>query len=410
MRDPIARTPKPRTAIGRTRAATLVVAALLALATWPAAGQDETSPVVPVVVLAEIAADPADGQREFIELWNQGPGALDLAGYVVEDAAGNNFTFGSWTLAEGQRVVIWGGGAATAAGPAWSRATVWNNGGDEATLRDDAGAVVDTLAYGDAGALPAPGTGEALLLDNGTFVIGLPTPGTSPDAEAGDAQVSVQNVAPVVSVLDAPARVRPGAEADLRFKIGDGNGAGDVQTWRVVDRSVEAAAGTGGGEQQVALAAPAADGAWTLHFEATDAGGLTGTASVTVQVRGKALFVQLPQHGALRFPPLAPGAGNIVSEDNFTIHNDGDRPMRPLLDISPFRSDGGDEIPVAGNVRVGHRIVGEATQRWSDYTGPLHALPELAAGGALEIVLEIKDVPDPLPAGDYGTTFTVVPR
>lgn len=388
--------------------ATLVLVTFLflpLLAPLPAGGQATIGPLL----ISELQPAPGDGEREFVELWNDGNETIQLEGYQVEDLAGNAFTFPPWELAPGKRVVVWGGGEATAEGPAWTRATVWNNGGDSVLLLDAAGTLRDQFDYGDQGGPAVPAAGVALLLSDTGWTTGPPTPGTHPDAEGGAAQASVENVAPHVATFEVPGRARPASEVALRFVLADDNGDADIASWTLRDATGVLAQGALGGEHRVSATAPSSDGPWELILEVSDQAGATTTAASTVQVRGKDLFLELPQHQSVRFPPLRPGASHVTSLDNLTIHNDGIDPLRPLLDVSPFRNTAGDQLPVDGNLRVGARLVSGATVQWLDYEGPLLRLPQVPPGDALEVVLQIVKVPTPLPAGDYGTSFTVVP-
>lgn len=376
---------------------------LILLAAAPVTGQeDDGHPVI-----AELLPDPGE-DREFIELWNPGDAPRSLTGYEVRDAAGNNFTFDAHTLDAGERIVVWGGGEGDAAGPAWNRATVWNNGGDTAILLAPDGSEVDRFSYGVEDGPLAPDTGVALYLEDGTWQAGGPTPGTAPGSQAAPLQGSVPDVPPEAG-LQGPATVRPGATATLTVSAHDDNGAQDIAGWTLSDPSGTIKSGTGTTDA-VAVTAPATPGPWTLALEVTDQGGAQDTATLRVEVTDRALRLHLPDHGNLRFPPLTPGAQDLVGLDNLTIHNDGEQVLRPLLDISPFRNDGGNTIPVDDNLRLGIRAVGNSTIVWQDYAGPLTRLPDLEPGEAIEVTLILEKVPTPLPAGQYGTSFTVVPR
>ncbi|HEX2066027.1 MAG TPA: lamin tail domain-containing protein, partial [Candidatus Thermoplasmatota archaeon] len=109
----------------------LLAATLFALALMPAP-QAHASTAVDLRI-TEILPEPDTnaGQREFIEVWNAGSTTVELGGWKVHDAptasgASNTFTFPAWTLRPNARVVVWGGGAPDARGPAWSNGVAWN--------------------------------------------------------------------------------------------------------------------------------------------------------------------------------------------------------------------------------------------------------------------------------------------
>lgn len=374
--------------------------ALLALLFLPLAAPLAAPQATGGLTIGEILPDP-DGGREFIELWNDGP-ALDLAGWQIRDAANNTFTFPIWNLSAGGRVVVWGGGAADALGPAWSSAAVWNNGGDTARLLDPSGALVATLTYGDA-ALPAPPKGRSVALVDGSWRETSPTPGLAPDASGGTFTATVQDVAPRVSLLGAPSDIRTGASLTLTAQVEEDNG--DAVTWTVRDAHGVLATGDGVGPRAIALTAPTTAMTWTIMLEAQDAAGNTGTDAVTVSVRDSDLLVVVPD--SLAFAPFPPGASNVTL-DPFTVENLGSAAVVPKIDVSPLRN-GGHEIPVDGNLLVGTRANASSPLTWTPYAGPLTAMPELAPGQRAEVLLRIEAVPVPLAAGTYGTSFTVVP-
>jgi len=388
----------------------LAATALLLAAALPARA------AVPHLVLAEVEADPDTtlGEREFVEVWNPGPDPVSLGGWKVRDAptssgSTNTFTFPPWTLAPNGRVVVWGGGASDARGPAWSNPTVWNNAGDGATLLDASGAVVDWLGYGattpptnlpNATVQAKPGHGQSLQFDKGAWVIGAPTPGTVPGAVQGSLNLTVANAAPTAAFGPLPSSARPGAATPLSVQVADPNGDDDA-SWTLAAGGATLASGTRGGLANLTLVAPASGLTWDLTLTATDRAGLVATATASVPLRYSDLVVQ--SAGPLGFAPADPGSSLVESSGSVTVRNVGDAALSPRLDVSAF--SGPASFPAEGHlwVQVG------ANGTWMPYTGPLMPLPDLPAGGAEPLRFQLRDLPSPLPAGAYGTSFAVVP-
>lgn len=407
----------------RATAFVFVFAMLLVVPAVPA------SPPPGPLQIAEILSipDAAQGQREFIEVWNPTNGTVDLAGWTVRDAptasgSFNEFTFSVGRLASGGRIVVWSNGTGDARGPSWSTSpskTVWNDAGDAATLLDPQGVVADWVAYGNSAAVPpsgfegqakpaAPARGLSLALDNGAWAAGQPTPALAPGTAGAMASATVLNVAPQVRLGGVPATAKPGQSLAIELLVEDGNGASDIVDWKLSAGGATVAQGAGTPTSSVALVAPGFSGPWILALTATDAGGLSATATVTVQVRDGRLSVAV-SGGALRFPDLKPGDLNVSATDWATVRNEGTDAVTPLLDVSPFTGTSG-EIPVDGNLQVGIMPEGAsaANATWTPYAGPLTTLPLLAPGTAFRLSLRLDAVPAPLAAGSYGTTFAVV--
>jgi competence protein ComEC len=90
--------------------------------------------------------------EEWVEVANGRNASVDVAGWSLEDEAGHTYVFpdGNHTvLGPDETVTIrTGSGNDTATDLYWGRdGAVWNNGGDTATLRDAAGAVVDAWSW-----------------------------------------------------------------------------------------------------------------------------------------------------------------------------------------------------------------------------------------------------------------------
>jgi hypothetical protein len=374
----------------------LLVLLLLPIAAPLATGQSTG----PDIIIAELMSDPGS-EREFIELWNRGDVAINLTGWTIRDLANNTFTFPAWNLVAGGRVVVWGGGASDASGPAWTKATVWNNGGDTAYLRNATGTLIDSFAYGSSPAAPA--TGKSLALIDGSWREGEPTPGRAPGVEGGTATASVIDVPPEVSLLGVPSHARSGSNIGLVARIDEPNG--DAITWSLVAGATILASGSSAGDHDVVVSVPLAAGPWTLTLSASDAGGQSRNTSANISVHETDLAVLMPG-GPITFPALEPGQRNVSATQPFTLRNLADAPRAPRLDVSPFVA-GSSSIPVEDNLRIGTRS-GGGPWTWTPYTGPLTLLPAVPSGAEVEVLLEIIEVPRPLAAGLYGTSFTVV--
>ena len=415
--------PSPSRTSARTSPSAIALAALAFLALAPFPTQADAPATLRVSELLPVP-DGAQGQREFVELWNPTDHAVDLAGWKLRDAATasgstNEYTFQAGRLAPNGRIVVWSNGSADARGPSWSTSaskTVWNDAGDAVTVLDPEGDVADWLAYGNSAAVPpagfeggakpsAPARGLSVALADGSWSAGAPTPALAPGTVGGMAAAVVVNVAPDAKLLGAPSSTKPGQTLSVEPVVEDANGAGDVAEWTLKAGGATVASGTGAPSGKVALVAPAFSGPWTLELTAADAGGLLDVASATVQVRDARLSVTVPG-GLLRFPDLRPGDGAVAATDWATIRNDGTDAATPLLDVSPFAGSAG-EIPVEGNLQVGVQPDG-GNVTWTDYRGPLTPLPDVAPGKTLRLSLRLQAVPAPLAAGSYGTTFAVV--
>lgn len=378
----------------------------------PALGQNET----PQIAISEIHPDPETGGREFIELANLGTQPVNLAGYQIRDAPTtsgnvNAYTFPTWQLPAGARVVVWGGGAATGSGPVWSQSAAWNNAGDVAVLVSPTGAIMDVVPYGahayrppgyeNLTAWPKPAKGQSLHLAGGLGVLDEPNPGFAPGAVGGSLELQVANLAPRVHVDDAPSWVRPGTPVAITWTPGDGNGDADVASWVIRGPHV-LTSGTSGGMRTDVLRAPTSLGPWPLQFAVTDRQGLAASANLTILVKLGPLRVDvMPQAGVL--PDLTADAPWVESGVVARIHNDAADPVAPRLDVAPF--GGPVVVDPAGIMEIGWRVAGETM--WIAYHGPLTALPELAGGGDAELLVRFH-AGAPLPAGRYGTTFSVV--
>lgn len=377
-----------------------LVLAILLVPLLPLAPAQSAAPADLRIV--ELLPDPADGDREFLELWNPTGAAVDLAGWAVLDAADNTYTFPAdpaTTLPAGARIVVWSGGDPDEAGPAWNLASVWNNGGDQARLLAPDGTLVDTIAYGDhpAAGPAAPPKGTAIAWTDGAWIEAAPSPGHAGDGGTAPLTATVPDVPPTLALHHAPERVRTGADTNVSFHVDDGNG--DLTSWRLDGPLGTLATGHAVGDQTVTVQAPPMAVDWRLALHATDAAGNTTSLAFVVRVLDDPLQVTLPPDG-LAFPSLVPGATNATLAGTVQIENLGDAPVTPLLDVSDLT--GPATVPLVGVLQW--RV---DDGPWTDYAGPLAPLPDLAPGASYEVALRLQTVPSPLPAGVYGTSFTV---
>lgn len=140
----------------------------------PSPGAQGTCPiiVIPDLVYNEINADPApditgdangDGIRdatddEFLEIYNKTGSEIDLSGWTLSDAVGLQHVFPAGTVVPDQcAIVVFGGGTPTgefgnAVVQTASTGTLrLNNFGDDLTLTDGSGMVIDMASYGAEG-------------------------------------------------------------------------------------------------------------------------------------------------------------------------------------------------------------------------------------------------------------------
>jgi hypothetical protein len=114
------------------------------------------------VILNEYFANPTDAQdangdgtnggdndEEFVEVVNVSGTEMDVSGYVIEDGAGNTYTFpDGTTLADRQAAIVFGGGTPTGF-PTFTDTGLpgLNNTGDDIILMDGQGTVLDRVTY-----------------------------------------------------------------------------------------------------------------------------------------------------------------------------------------------------------------------------------------------------------------------
>ena len=81
---------------------------------------------------------------EWIEISNLGTEDVSLAGWTLQDAQNHTYSFPDFSLSSGAKAKIHTGmGNDTSEDLFWNRSSsIWNNGGDVATLKDASGNVV----------------------------------------------------------------------------------------------------------------------------------------------------------------------------------------------------------------------------------------------------------------------------
>lgn len=150
----------------RTRTVVVLTTAALTAALAAAPGAEAAGPAVAVTRVQYDSPGPDDRSTaslnaEWVRLTNTTRGTVDLRGWTVRDATGHTYRFATtYRLGAGRHVWLHTGpgtdGRPDAGHRYWqSRAYVWNNTGDTATLRDAAGRTVDTCAWRGGGTYTA---------------------------------------------------------------------------------------------------------------------------------------------------------------------------------------------------------------------------------------------------------------
>jgi hypothetical protein len=221
----------------------------------------------------EVMSNPVeepDNRHEWVELFNFGTEAVELAGWWIEDAQ-NGDSLPALLIPAGGYVVVAGGDYVVPDGVSAVRAgdgrigLGLNNSGDLIRLRNPAGTVVDAMSYGDNTAIlspppPAPEPGETIGWkdDRATWAeTDRPTPGRPnefpPEATATAGPESSPTRVAVLGETsggaderddDGESLVEPaargGASPLLWLILGGAAGAGLLATsstlWRLVSR------------------------------------------------------------------------------------------------------------------------------------------------------------------------------
>jgi hypothetical protein len=90
---------------------------------------------------------------EWVEIANSGEEPVDMTGWTLKDASSNVYTFPSgFTLNPSATVRVYSGSAYNTCSNSqtslcWKASSIWNDGGDTATLKDSSGNTVSTYSY-----------------------------------------------------------------------------------------------------------------------------------------------------------------------------------------------------------------------------------------------------------------------
>ncbi|WP_153392705.1 lamin tail domain-containing protein [Ornithinicoccus halotolerans] len=110
------------------------------------------------VRLASITYNPSGSDTssnvngEKVVIANRSAYGRKLTGWTLQDAAGHRFTFPTFTLKSGASVTVHSGKGSPTAGhlyAGWGH--IWNNTGDKAVLRNEAGTLAHSCAYSGGG-------------------------------------------------------------------------------------------------------------------------------------------------------------------------------------------------------------------------------------------------------------------
>ena len=171
-------------------------------------------PMGALVVINELhynPADPDDDDGEFLELHNPGDTDIDLTGFTLDDAdsaaEGTTLTLSGTLPAGGYAILVADGSTA------WDGVTTFGSlpfglggGGDEMTLRDAGGTIVDEVFYDDSPPWPGEADGDgpsAELIDplsdnslpqSWLASVGGPTPGAENSVSGTPPSAAVTNV------------------------------------------------------------------------------------------------------------------------------------------------------------------------------------------------------------------------
>ncbi len=198
--------------------------------------QVETPPAeIPSIVINEFVSDPVSGAEEWVELYNSGNASADMAGWTLEDGGGTKTELSGSIPAHGFLVHKPGGSL--------------NNAGDLLVLRNSAGSIVDTIAYGDwddgavSDNIPVasdPNSVARSIDGNGTFVITTtPTKGsantiTAPviDDEEEEETASSSDIVISEAFINPPG-IDSETKAEFIELYNRGDAAVPLEGWRI---------------------------------------------------------------------------------------------------------------------------------------------------------------------------------
>jgi phage tail sheath protein FI len=97
----------------------------------------------------EYSAPGKDVDKEYVQIRNRSDGSVNMGNWTLCDEANHVFRFPAFTLRPDESVRVWTTrGTNTGADLYWGRSmAIWNNVGDEATLRDKNGQLIDAYKY-----------------------------------------------------------------------------------------------------------------------------------------------------------------------------------------------------------------------------------------------------------------------
>ncbi|MBN1234765.1 MAG: lamin tail domain-containing protein [Methanotrichaceae archaeon] len=131
----------------RIIAGALISLAVLFLGAAMVQGADEGGIAITNVNFAAPSPEKENLDEEWVEISNLGSADVSLAGWTLEDAQNHSYAFPDFSLSAGAKAKIRTGvGTDTSEDLFWNRSSsIWNNGGDVATLRDASGNIVSSF-------------------------------------------------------------------------------------------------------------------------------------------------------------------------------------------------------------------------------------------------------------------------
>ena len=130
----------------RILAGALIALAVLFLGAAMVQGAEETGLAITAANFEATSPEKENLVDEWVEISNLGSADVSLAGWTLEDAQNHTYKFPDFSLGAGAKAKIRTGmGNDTAEDLYWNRtSSIWNNGGDVATLKDASGSVVSS--------------------------------------------------------------------------------------------------------------------------------------------------------------------------------------------------------------------------------------------------------------------------
>jgi len=128
----------------------LVALALLFMSGTLVQGAEAIGVAITNVNFAAPSPEKENLDGEWIEITNKDTAPQSLTGWTLEDEGNHTYSFPEFSLNAGASVKVHTGeGTDTARDLYWDRSTsVWNNGGDVATLKDASGNIVSSYSGG----------------------------------------------------------------------------------------------------------------------------------------------------------------------------------------------------------------------------------------------------------------------